>query len=452
MNKALNVVSLSLLLAVTGCDWFGGKDSSNKTNDVYTAEFELSEAIPTLVACDGTTNVQYKVKECFKNGVSTELSNCSGLFKEPLEVKSPAGTLVVNIEGENEEVVGEKTYQCDQGESLSEEKVTVDCSDSRYAPYSLGDSSIDNTCKPYAVEVHDGMFRKNGFYIYLTVVTDSIGDVYEMVADYTGEGSITEINQVDFPKVKNATVGSGGICGFNNDKVWCQQRASGGVNVLSNIEISDLSRNVNILKIVHDENLLCALYEDNQVACTQAPRYAGSPGTNRLNGAAGRGIESNEGVGGTNETLVFENSPLIPEYEGAIDISAARYLSCALFPDQSVKCSGLLGYLSIQEQVNVPIYVENKIRSTSSRASELSFCPFPLVSDNNCYPGYTNIDNKRILYSIGGFKISAAINEEMYIYNNSETSNPIGFTKLHDMKIDKVNSLGTIIIVDKKSI
>lgn len=437
-------VSLLICLLLTGCD-FLGSGSDSKKSDVFSAEFELTEVVPVLQKCEGTRNIPYVISKCLKNGVEAPLTECSHLIKADLVVKSPAGTKTFAIEGDENNFVGDKTYNCSEGEGLLEEKVSVSCSDSRYLPYALGDNPVNNTCKPYPVYLHDGLTRIEGYYKYITVLTDSIGDVYEL--NFTGlaeSGDLASIKKVTFPKTNYATAGAGGICGFKNDKVFCEIRNDGGSSVLRVDEISDLSRNVNILKIEHADNLLCALYEDNEVACTQAPRFLGSIGTNRVRGGAGRGIETNEGNEGTKKQLIFEKDPLIEEYQGAINISAAQYISCALFSDKTVKCSGQLGDLTQEEYFpGTPIEVLNK--NGSRNTSYLSSCPFPKETTSNCVLNYNKIGEDRVLYYSG----SLVVTERNLIYKYNEQS-PYSFSLYHNMSIDVTHSTGHSFISNKR--
>src|SRR5690606_31981201 len=134
-------------LTLSGCNWFGGGSSSPAPSAVYTADWELDDHDP-LVACDGTVLVNYHMVNCYKNGFSTGLSECSGLIKLPEQVKSPFGTKVEDITNYLSEVIGKRTYNCEEGAQKQLELSTVNCLDSRYIKQTQ--EGIED-CNPYII-------------------------------------------------------------------------------------------------------------------------------------------------------------------------------------------------------------------------------------------------------------------------------------------------------------
>lgn len=455
MNKIIKIHLFLCLAFLTSCDWFSSnKSSDTSVPDSYSAEFELTEAVPALTACQGTRTIDYRVKTCFKNGRQTELSNCANLTKSPLEVESPEGTRTFAIEGEESNFIGDKTYSCDEGESMSEEKVDVSCSDSRYIKYSLNDNGIMDSCKPYPVDIENN------------IVTDSIGDIYELIINYENY-NLDSVRKINFPKVKKAYMGNGGVCGHNLNTVFCQKLDVFGTTSLGNVEIVELSRNVNIQKMVHSGNLICVLYEDKEVGCSQSLRFFASPGNKGTEGSAGRGQETNSSTYGQ---VSFERtSPLIPEYFGAVDIIAGgvnNTTSCALFSNESVKCSGFLGELNPNEEneyVNMPINVSNsiiKLRSIGEHsynvaALKFSFCPFPEYSEADCFFVTRQINedeyvSKRI-YSLYDNTGQTFYRKELYVSNLGKMYlyNTDGFHQYNNLQVDSISINGFFVIKNK---
>lgn len=433
-----------ILILLTGCDFF----SKSTSKDVLKATFELVEEVPSLGICEGSRRIKYKVVKCYKNNEEVTANLCNHLSKEDLLVKSPAGTKTFAIEGDENNFVGDKTYNCGEGDAFSEERVSISCSDSRYIPYSLGTSTINNTCKPYPVDLHSGSYSNGDGYYEKFIVTDSIGDVFEVALK---NNEIVK-RKVNFPKVKVATAGYGGICGYQDKIVWCEQRGDFGFPVLSIDEMTDLSRDVSIKKLVHEGNLLCALYEDSEVACTSATRYRDVlQRNNRLQGATGRGLEY-RGVS-SGERTTFEKGPVIPEYSGAIDIvgTGLYHMSCALFEDNSVKCSGRIENLSVDENTEVtsPVIVDNTKRigyEDSSYIIGLTFCPFPGVIQNNClFEGVP-------LSGVSFFLVDNLVQKKIFLgYDNFlYVNDQDNFVLLNNLKVDKILYHGYFFISNKQ--
>lgn len=151
MNKIVSTVGFLSLLTLSSCTWFGGGDSDSKSSNVVTAQFELVDAEPVLSACEGTAEVAYRVSKCLVNGVEGDLSRCSGMSKPSKVFKSPAGQVSLDIKNNQDQVIGNKKYQCEGGKVVEESiRLEFNCTDSRYIK-----QEVDNIlyCNPYLVKM-----------------------------------------------------------------------------------------------------------------------------------------------------------------------------------------------------------------------------------------------------------------------------------------------------------
>lgn len=137
---------LIILLSLTGCDWFNGGSSSNPPKDIYSAEFALARQAPVLEACDGQEVVEYLVSKCFKNGIETSVADCQGFIKLPEVFSSPAGTQSEDIVNYKDEVIGQKTFSCEEGQNIILADIDVSCTDSRYIKQN---NNGELQCNPY---------------------------------------------------------------------------------------------------------------------------------------------------------------------------------------------------------------------------------------------------------------------------------------------------------------
>ena len=450
MNKPhINSLFLIIIFILTGCSWFES-EKERVVTERYFVEFEFDGEIPYLPACGGTKTVKYKVSKCFKDGEEINKELCSHIHKDPLILKSPEGYSYDSFYY-NWVPAGTKSFFCKEGETRTEFELTCYNLD-RFEEYSLNNNGVMDSCMPYPISIEHN------------IITNSVGFIYEIkdLENY-------KIQKINFPIVVKSSYGIGGICGYTtSNTVICQHKNFSGVDVGSNVAFDELNRGIKIKKFVYEGNTICVLYEDGEVGCTQGKPYDNFIGTN---GAAGRGVETH--VAGTNKVLFERTSPLIPEYFGAKDIvllySNNKQVSCALFEDESIKCSGQIGYLSGNNnitQVNIPITSYNKPIDSSSTTFKTSKCPFSQIEGDDCFNlnintgnvGFVNKDLNQIGENefVVGFIKNYFVSENMkdlyisslgYLYKYSHS---IGFERYHDLKIEQISYDGRYILSNRE--
>ena len=137
VNHDSSVVGYSSTYSLTSCSSIETSGScqngsvSNTPASSYCAEL-TTPVDPNLIACDGTTSLNYSINQCFESkGSSTGLANtsvCSGVsLPQPLSFQSPAGTRVISAGLPTG--FSSQTYTCTLGQPLAQGTLTdVSCS------------------------------------------------------------------------------------------------------------------------------------------------------------------------------------------------------------------------------------------------------------------------------------------------------------------------------------
>lgn len=230
MVKFLLIIQL---LVLTGCDWFGGS-SSPAPNPTYSADFELTEEEPILQPCDGARVIPYRVSKCYQNGIPTDLEECSGLIKLPAQFLSPEGNLDEDLLNYKDEIIGKRTYSCEEGQVKESALNDAVCTDSRYIKQNYK-GLIE--CNPYIVDLEKMLSSENRI----------------VVKNINNENSYKNWFDLDFVDYY------GNLVFLLDDGLFYRRR-------LGIIEPYDL---LNTGKLVKDFRTghQCVLYEDNSIKC-----------------------------------------------------------------------------------------------------------------------------------------------------------------------------------------
>lgn len=126
------LVLLMFSTILTGCWPFDSDDSSSPTPVTYTAEFS-EPSQPNIYPCDGTITFPKIISVCKKNsGQVVDNINCSHLPIPQSIFKSPTGEQIDPLINDSIEIIGDRTFTCEEGKNRANSQVFVSCTDERY--------------------------------------------------------------------------------------------------------------------------------------------------------------------------------------------------------------------------------------------------------------------------------------------------------------------------------
>lgn len=146
------IVLLTLSMTLTGCWPFDSDDSSSPNTVTYTAEFS-EPSPPNLYPCDGEVVLPKVLNVCKNNsGQIVDNTNCSNIPIPKVVFKSPAGEQIDPLVNDYIEIIGDRTFTCEEGKNRAQSEVIVSCPDERYK-LKCESNQRESFCKHFPVRM-----------------------------------------------------------------------------------------------------------------------------------------------------------------------------------------------------------------------------------------------------------------------------------------------------------